>query len=78
MAANNPTWGYRRITAELNRVGHKIGASTVWRILKQHGIDPAPDRSVVTWTQFLRSQAALACDFATTPPGRGPPKPPAT
>lgn len=65
MATNNPTWGYRRITAELNRLGHRIGASTVWRILKLHGIDPAPNRSDVTWTQFLRSQAAVACDFAT-------------
>ena len=58
MATSNPTWGYRRITAELHRLGHRIGASTVWRILKQHNIDPAPNRSDVTWTQFLRSQAA--------------------
>ena len=65
MATNNPTWGYRRITGELNQLGHPIGASTVWRILKRHGIDPAPNRSSVTWTQFLRSQAAVACDFAT-------------
>ena len=65
MATSNPTWGYRRITGELHRLGHRIGASTVWRILKQHSIDPAPNRSEVTWTQFLRSQAAIACDFAT-------------
>ncbi|MCP4957817.1 MAG: transposase [Actinomycetia bacterium] len=65
MATNNPTWGYRRITGELKRVGHKVGASTVWRILKQHNIDPSPNRADVTWTQFLRSQAAVACDFAT-------------
>ena len=42
MATNNPTCGYRRITAELGALGHHIGASTVWRILKKHGIDPAP------------------------------------
>jgi len=65
MANDNPTWGYRRITGELNRLGHYVGASTVWRILKQHGIDPSPTRERVTWTQFLRSQAAVACDFAT-------------
>ena len=65
MATDKPTWGYRRITAELNRLGHLVGASTVWRILKQHDIEPAPNRSEVTWTQFLRSQAAVACDFAT-------------
>ena len=65
MATNNPTWGYRRITGELVGLGHRVGASTVWRILKQHGVDPAPQRTSVTWTQFLRSQAAVACDFAT-------------
>ncbi|MCP3933734.1 MAG: transposase family protein [Actinomycetia bacterium] len=37
----------------------------MWRILKQHNIDPSPNRADVTWTQFLRSQAAVACDFAT-------------
>ena len=65
MATNNPTWGYRRITGELVGLGHRIGASTVWRILKHHDLDPAPQRTSVTWTQFLRSQAAAACDFAT-------------
>ena len=65
MATHNPTWGYRRIHGELTRLGHHVGASTVWRILKQHGINPTPHRSTVTWTQFLRSQTAVACDFAT-------------
>ncbi len=65
MAASNPTWGYRRITGELVGLGHRVGASTVWRILKQHRLDPAPLRSSVSWTQFLRSQAAVACDFVT-------------
>jgi transposase InsO family protein len=65
MANDNPTWGYRRIAAELTGLGHQVGASTVWRILKHRGIESAPQRSSVTWTQFLRSQAAVACDFAT-------------
>ncbi len=65
MAASNPTWGYRRITGELVGLGHRVGASTVWRILKQRRLDPAPLRSSVSWTQFLRSQAAVACDFIT-------------
>ena len=64
MATQNPTWGYRRIHGELTGLGHHIGASTVWRILKHDGIDPAPARTSLTWTQFLRSQGSVACDFA--------------
>lgn len=65
MARENPTWGYRRIHGELVELGHTIGAATVWQILKDAGIDPAPTRTSVTWNQLLRSQAAVACDFVT-------------
>ena len=65
MATENPTWGYRRIHGELVGLGHRIAASTIWQILKHAEVDPAPQRSDVTWSQFLRSQAAVACDFAT-------------
>jgi transposase InsO family protein len=64
MAAANPTWGYRRIHGELAGLGHRVGASTVWRILKATGTGPAPQRTSVTWSDFLHSQAAVACDFA--------------
>lgn len=39
----------------------------MWEILKQHGIEPAPQRDRQTWATFLRSQAhaILACDFFT-------------
>ena len=60
LAAENPTWGYRRIHGELRGLGHPIAASTVWQILNNARIDPAPTRSEVTWSQFLRSQAAVA------------------
>ncbi|MEV0315525.1 hypothetical protein [Nonomuraea fuscirosea] len=65
MAADNPTWGHRRIHGELTRLGHKIAASTVWNILNQTGIDPAPRRSGPTWKQFLAAQAEhiVAVDF---------------
>lgn len=45
-----------------------MAASTVWAILKDAGIDPAPERSSSTWGDFLRSQAEalLACDFFET------------
>src|SRR5450755_1436427 len=65
LAAENPTWGYRRITGELAGLGRKVGAATVWRILHQAGIDPVPRRSGPSWSQFPRTQAEgiLAGDF---------------
>ena len=68
--AENPTWGYRRIHRELVGLGHKIAQTTVWQILKDNNIDPAPKRSQVTWTKFLRSQAAVACDCFTVDTAR--------
>ena len=65
LATENPTWGHRRVQGELARLGHKIAHSTVWQILTDNGIDPSPNRSDVTWTEFLHSQAAVACDFFT-------------
>ena len=55
-------------TAELLVLGVKVAASTIWDILQEAGIDPAPERSTSTWAAFLRSQAdaLLACDFFET------------
>jgi len=65
IATDNPTWGHRRVQGELVRLGHSIAASTVWQILQDAGIDPAPRRSGPTWKQFLTAQAhgILAADF---------------
>ncbi|MEO3859753.1 integrase core domain-containing protein [Acrocarpospora sp. B8E8] len=67
LAAENPTWGHRRIHGELIGLGYELAPSTVWLILKKAGIDPAPRRSGPTWRQFLTAQAKtmLACDFFT-------------
>ena len=65
MAIDNPAWGHRRVQGELVRLGHRIAASTVWQILHDAGIDPAPRRAGPTWKQFLTAQAhgILAVDF---------------
>ena len=67
LARQNPTWGYRRVHGELVGLGYRVAASTVWKILHQVGVDPAPRRTGPTWQQFLTSQAhaMLACDFFT-------------
>lgn len=65
LARENPRWGCRRIQGELARLGHRISASTVWKILTAVGVDPTPRRGGPTWREFLTSQAEaiIACDF---------------
>ena len=65
IATENPAWGHRRVQGELVRLGHPIAASTVWQILHDAGIGPAPRRTGPTWKQFLTAQARsiIAVDF---------------
>ena len=67
LARENESWGYRRIHGELAGLGVTVAPSTVWQILKNAGIDPAPRREGPGWAEFLRSQAQgiLALDFFT-------------
>ena len=67
LARENPTWGYRRIHGELTTMGVRLAPSSVWTILRRHGIEPTPRRLGQTWAEFLRVQAKtmLACDFFT-------------
>jgi putative transposase len=68
LADENDSWGYRRVHGELLVLGITVAPSTVWEILNQAGIDPAPDRTSSSWATFLRSQAdaVIACDFFET------------
>ena len=65
IATENPARGHRRVQGELVRLGHPIAASTLWQILHDAGIDPAPRRTGPTWKQFLTAQARgiIAADF---------------
>ena len=65
IATEDPAWGQRRVQGELVRLSHPIAASTVWQILHDAGIDPAPCRTGPTWKQFLTAQARgiIAVDF---------------
>jgi transposase len=66
-ARENPSWG-TGAHGELLVLGVQVAASTVWEILQEAGIAPAPQRASSTWADFLRSQAEarLACDFFET------------
>jgi len=68
MARENRSWGYTRIQGALRNVGHKVGRTTVAAILKEHGIEPAPERGKrMTWAEFLRAHWSVlaAADFFT-------------
>jgi putative transposase len=67
LAAENPSWGYKRIHGELVGLGIELSPSSVWNLLHRHGIEPAPRRASVSWREFLRQQAAgiVECDFFT-------------
>jgi transposase InsO family protein len=67
MAEENPSWGYARIQGALKHLDHRVARSTIAKVLKEHGIEPSPERPM-SWRTFVRSHAHLiaAADFFTT------------
>src|SRR5690348_8404583 len=65
LAGENSRWGYRRIQGELLKLGHRCSHLTVRRVLRRHGIPPAPRRGQRTWREFVRQHGdqILAVDF---------------
>jgi len=68
MAVENRDWGYTRIQGALANLGHDVGRGTIATILRQHGIEPAPERRKrTTWREFLNAHwdVLAAADFFT-------------
>ena len=57
LATGNHGWGYKRIQGELLKLGHRVSASTIRRVLKALKIPPAPERHTdATWRQFQEAE----------------------
>jgi putative transposase len=66
MALENPSWGYTRIRGALSNPGHQVGRGTIANILRDNGIEPAPERDAHTrWSTFLKAhwECLTATDF---------------
>ena len=68
MATENLDWGYRRIQGALANLGYQVGRGTIANILKEHGLEPSPERKrKTTWKEFLSQhrEVIVAAGFFT-------------
>jgi putative transposase len=66
IARQNPSWGYTRLRGALENLRLDLGRSTIQRILREPGIEPAPLRGkAMPWGTFLRAHwgEIAAADF---------------
>lgn len=66
-ARENPRWGYTRIRGALANLAFRVSRTTIANILKEHGIEPAPERGKRTpWRTFLKAhwESIAAVDFS--------------
>jgi putative transposase len=64
LGRENRRWGCVRIQGELRGLGIRVSASSIRRVLRSHGLGPAPHGGP-TWKEFITAQAKgiLATDF---------------
>ena len=67
LARENESRGYRRVHGELAVLGITVAPSTVWQILKDAGIGPAPRRDGPGWAEFLRSRHKRSWRWTSSP-----------
>ena len=67
LAEENNSWGYKRISGELKKLGHQACPSYVREVLRRHGLAPAPGRKGLSWKQFIQAhlEVTWAADFLT-------------
>ncbi len=68
MAKENTGWGYTRIVGALRDLGLIISRTTVQRVLRENGIEPAPTRNRgISWATFMKVHLGepVAADFFT-------------
>jgi len=67
LAGENNSWGYKRLSGELKKLGHQAFPSYVRDVLRRHGLPPVPNRKGLSWRQFLQAhlEVTWATDFFT-------------
>jgi putative transposase len=65
--AKETGWGYVRIRGELWKLGIRVSANTIRKILIKNGFNPSPLRTKGDWDRFLKRHidTLWACDFFT-------------